>query len=184
MRCGNMIDCLFDYKRHVSRSDDHNISDITSTTCPNLKQLTITCYRSILHYDRFILHFSRLSTVEHLTLSLAVGATQALPRLKTLDVFNQLEQEETKSTTTKFIVFPHLAALILHDIHVDYAEQLLCRSHLPHLIELVIPNNALLLIIANNNQQTKDNCAKIEKVRIVEPWVEQISVQLNFFPSV
>ncbi|CAF3509317.1 unnamed protein product [Rotaria sp. Silwood1] len=173
-----------DMQGHVSRSDDHNISDITSTTCPNLKQLTITCYRSILHYDRFILHFSRLSTVEHLTLSLAVGATQALPRLKTLDVFNQLEQEETKSTTTKFIVFPHLAALILHDIHVDYAEQLLCRSHLPHLIELVIPNNALLLIIANNNQQTKDNCAKIEKVRIVEPWVEQISVQLNFFPSV
>jgi hypothetical protein len=67
---------------------------------------------------------------------------------------------------------------------MDYAEQLLCRSHLPHLIELVICNSALLLIIANNDQKAKENCAKVEKLIIVEPWIEPTSAQLNFFPSV
>ena len=98
--------------------------------------------------------------------------TQALPRLKTL-----------KNTAKELIVFPYLVALILHDIHVDYAEQLLCRSHLPHMIELVIRHDALLLIIANNDQQAKDNCAKVEKLCIVEPWIEPTSAQLSFFPS-
>jgi hypothetical protein len=277
--------------------------------CPNLKQLTITCYRNIPRYDKLILLFPRLSTVEHLILLLAVDATrsgldhfidgldlqrnvishmpdlrqfnfhirsvlqdapqididmlrqsfleqrvqqsvdctldyfnnhfgqcqifslpfigtrldfisnrfplfnvkntfsnvttlllfddikpfehkffehvtQALPRLKTLDVFNQLKQEETKNTATKLIVFPHLAALILHDIHMNYAEQLLCRSHLPNLIELYIRNDALLFILANNNQQAKDNCEKVQSLSIVEPWIKPTSDQLNFFPSV
>ncbi|CAF1433754.1 unnamed protein product [Rotaria sordida] len=294
---------------HVSRNDDHIISDITSISCPNLKELTITCYRNILHYDRFILLFPRLSTVEHLTLLLGVGAnrfgldhfidgfdlqrnvisqmphlrqfnfyirsilkdapqinidilrqsfleqriqqfvdctldyfnnhygqcqvfslpfigtrldfisnrfplfdvtntfsnvttlllfddikpfehnffervTQALPHLKTLNVFNLLEQEETKNTATKLIVFSHLVALILHDIHMDYAEQFLCRSHLPRLIELFIRNDALLLIIANNDQQAKNNCANVERLRIVEPWIEPTNAHLNFFPSI
>ena len=45
--------------------------------CPNLKQFIITCYRNILHYDRFIVLFPRLSTVEHLTLLLAFGVSRS-----------------------------------------------------------------------------------------------------------
>jgi hypothetical protein len=128
-----------------------------------------------------LLLFDDIKPFEH---QFFASVAQTLPRLKTLDIFNQLEQEETEKTATKLIEFPHLTALILHDIHMDYAEQLLCRSHLPHLIELVICNSALLLIIANNDQQAKDNCAKVEKLIIVEPWIVPTSAQLNFFPSV
>jgi hypothetical protein len=109
---------------------------------------------------------------------------QALPRLRTLDVFNQLQQEEKMKTTTNFTKFPRLTALILHNIHVDYAEQLLCRSHLPNLIELVIRNDALSVIIDNNDQHARDNCSKVERLCIVDPWIEPTSAQLSFFPLV
>ncbi|CAF4382236.1 unnamed protein product [Rotaria sp. Silwood2] len=108
--------------------------------------------------------------------------SRALPRLKTLKVFNQIEQEEKSKTTSMIIEFRHLNVLILHDIHVDYAEQLLCRSYLPCLIELVIRNNALSTIIDQNNQQARNNCSKVETLQIVEPWIEPTSVHLKFFP--
>ncbi|CAF4137121.1 unnamed protein product [Rotaria sordida] len=108
--------------------------------------------------------------------------SRALPHLKTLEVFNQIEQEEKSKTTNMIIEFHHLSVLILHDIHVDYAEQLLCRSYLPCLIELVIRNNALSTIIEQNNQQARNNCSKVETLQIVEPWIELTSVHLKFFP--
>jgi hypothetical protein len=108
--------------------------------------------------------------------------TQALPRLRTLDISNQLEQEE-KKTTTNSIEFSHLSTLILHKIHMDYGEQLLCRSHLPHLVELVIRNDVLLTIIDQDNQQARNNCSNVETLFIVEPWIEQTSVHFKFFPK-
>jgi hypothetical protein len=104
-----------------------------------------------------------------------------LPRLRTLEVFNHIEQEEKSKTTSMFIEFYYLTVLILHDIHVDYAEQLLCRSYLPCLVELVIHNNALSTIINQNNQQARNNCSTVETLQIVEPWIEPTSVHLNFF---
>ncbi|CAF1227901.1 unnamed protein product, partial [Rotaria sordida] len=50
--------------------------------------------------------------------------TRALPRLRTLEIINQLEQQEKSLSVMKTnIDFPHLAVLILYDIHIDYAEQ-------------------------------------------------------------
>jgi hypothetical protein len=108
--------------------------------------------------------------------------TQALPRLRTLEISNQLEQEE--KTTTNPIEFYHLSTLILHKIHMDYGEQLLCRAHLPQLVELVIRNDVLLTIIDQDNQQAKNNCSNVETLFIVEPWVQPTTVHLKFFPKI
>ncbi|CAF1012319.1 unnamed protein product [Rotaria sordida] len=80
------------------------------------------------------------------------------------------------------IEFCHLTVVILHDIYVNYAKQLLCQSYLPCLIELVIRNNALSTIIDQNNQQSRNNCSKVETLQIVEPWIEPTTVHLKFFP--
>ena len=113
---------------------------------------------------------------------------QALPHLKTLDVFNQLEQEETNksiTTTKKLIEFRRLNALILHNIHYDYVEQLLCRSSLPNLTELFISNDAFLLFLDKNDQeQARNNCANVENLCIVQPWIEPTIDQLNLFPLI
>ncbi|CAF3885979.1 unnamed protein product [Rotaria sp. Silwood1] len=110
--------------------------------------------------------------------------TLSLPHLRTLEIFNQLEQEEkAKIRTTNYIEFSHLSTLILHCIHMDYGEQLLCRTHLPHLVELVIRNNVLLTIIDQDNQQARNNCLNVERLFIVEPWIEPTSVHLKFFPK-
>ncbi|CAF3822736.1 unnamed protein product, partial [Rotaria sp. Silwood1] len=82
--------------------------------------------------------------------------TRALPHLKTLELFNELEQQDK---TTNNIEFTHLSTLIPFDIHMDYAEQFLHRSHLPCLIELAINKYILLTIIAQDQQQARDNCS-------------------------
>jgi len=53
--------------------------------------------------------------------------SRALTRLRTLEVSNQLEQQEKTTVTTNYLGFNHLATLILFDIHMNYIEQLLCR---------------------------------------------------------
>ncbi|CAF1456976.1 unnamed protein product, partial [Rotaria sordida] len=95
---------------------------------------------------------------------------RTLLRLKVLEVVNLLEQEEKNSATNNSIEFRYLTTLILHDIHADYVEQLLCRTYLPCLIELVIHNDLFLTIINQNQQQVKDNCSKVETLITVEPW--------------
>jgi hypothetical protein len=109
--------------------------------------------------------------------------TQALPRLKSLEIQNLLEQKEQSKLATNSIEFSQLTTLILHNIHLNYAEQLLCQSYLPCLIELVIRNDVLLAIIDQNQQQTKDNCSKVETLFIVEPWIQPTDVHLQFFPK-
>ena len=111
---------------------------------------------------------------------------RVLPRLKVLEVCNLLQQEETNQATNNSIEFRHLSTLILHDIHADYVEQLLCRTYLPCLIELVIRNDLLLKIMEHHQQQQqqmKDNCSKVETVIAVEPWTYLKSSDVKYFPK-
>ncbi|CAF3562076.1 unnamed protein product [Rotaria socialis] len=108
--------------------------------------------------------------------------SRTLPHLKTLDIMNELEQQEKIETTTNNLEFTHLTTLILFDIHLDYAEQLLCRSHLPSLIELAIDSNILLKIIAQDQQQAKGNCSRIGTLLTSHPFYHSIDTLRNFFP--
>ena len=65
---------------------------------------------------------------------------------------------------------------------MDYAEQFLCRTHLPSLIELAIDNDILLTIIAQNQQQARDNCSRVGTLLTSEPFYESIDALRNFFP--
>ncbi|CAF2983412.1 unnamed protein product [Rotaria sp. Silwood2] len=107
---------------------------------------------------------------------------RALPNLKTLEVFNKLEQQEKETITTNNLEFGHLSALILLDIHMDYAEQFLCRSRLPCLTELAIHKQVLLTIVAHDSQQARDNCSKVENLLTSNKWSDSINVIRNFFP--
>jgi hypothetical protein len=109
--------------------------------------------------------------------------SRALPHLKSLEVFNRLEQQEKITTTTNFIEFPHLVTLILYDIHIDYAEQLLCRIHLPRLVELLIHYDPLLTIVNEHEEEAKANCSKIELVRIIEAAGRSKDDLLHLFPN-
>ncbi|CAF1415693.1 unnamed protein product [Rotaria sp. Silwood1] len=107
---------------------------------------------------------------------------RALPHLKILEVFNKLEQQEKITATINNLKFTHLTTLILFDIHMDYAEQLLCRTCLPCLNELAIRNDILLAIIAQNQHQTIDNCSRVEQLRTSEPLYDSLNVLRNYFP--
>jgi len=111
-----------------------------------------------------------------------IRVSQALPRLRTLEIFNELEQQEKIKMTTNNLEFAHLATLILFEIHMDYAEQLLCRTHLPCLIELAIDNDMLLAIITQDQQQAKENCSRVETLRTPEQFNDSIDAVRNFFP--
>ncbi|CAF0810250.1 unnamed protein product [Rotaria sordida] len=105
-----------------------------------------------------------------------------LSHLKTLELFNELEQQEKTKVTTNNIDFTHLSTLILFDIHMDYAEQFLYRSHLPSLIELAIHEDILLAIITQDQQQARNNCSKVEHLVTLETLDDSIDAVRNFFP--
>ncbi|CAF1116750.1 unnamed protein product [Rotaria sordida] len=107
---------------------------------------------------------------------------QALPHLRTLEIINKLEQKDKIRTTTNNLKFSHLTTLILFDIHMNYAEQLLSRTYLPSLNELAIRNDILLAIINQNQHQTRDNCSRVERLQTSEPLYNSVNVQ-NYFPS-
>jgi hypothetical protein len=67
---------------------------------------------------------------------------------------------------------------------MDYAEQFLCQTRLPSLIELAIDNDMLLAIIAQHQQQARDNCSRVEMLRTPEPFNDAIDADRNFFPLV
>ncbi|CAF3726374.1 unnamed protein product [Rotaria sordida] len=105
-----------------------------------------------------------------------------LSHLKTLELFNELEQQEKTKVTTNNIEFTHLSTLLLFDIHMDYAEQFLYRSHLPSLIELAIHEDILLAIITQDQQQARNNCSKVEHLVTLETLDDSIDAVRNFFP--
>ncbi|CAF0832052.1 unnamed protein product [Rotaria sp. Silwood1] len=108
---------------------------------------------------------------------------QALPYLKTLEVINELEQQENITVSTNNLKFTHLTTLILFDIHINYAEQLLSRIYLPCLNELAINKDILLAIIAQDQHQTKDNCSRVERLRTSKPLSDSLNAIRNYFPS-
>jgi hypothetical protein len=107
---------------------------------------------------------------------------RALPRIKILEVINQLEQQEKTTATNTYIDFAHLATLILHDIHMDYADLFLCQIQLSALIELAIDKDILLTIIGQNRQQARDNCSRVGILLISKPSYESSDLIQNFFP--
>jgi len=94
---------------------------------------------------------------------------------------NQLEQREKMIATNANIDFSHLAVLILHDIHLDYAEQFLSQIQLPSLIELFIDKEILFKIIAQNQQPARDNCSRVGIIRTSTPSYQSIDTIQNFF---
>ena len=171
------IDCALDYFRN-DYGQCHIYSLPFVGTRLDLISNRFPLFHETNHFSNvtILLLFDDLKSFEHIFFE---RVSRSLPRLRTLEVINQIEQEEKSKRS---IQFQHLTILILHDIHVDYAEQLLCRSYLPCLIELVIRHNALSTIIDENNQQAKKNCSKVETLQLVEPWIEPTSVHLEFFP--
>ena len=109
--------------------------------------------------------------------------SRALPRLRTLEIINQLEQQEKPTIQKIHIDFGHLAVLILYDIHISYAQQFLCQIDLPSLIELAINKEILLTIINQNQQQARDNCSRVGTILTSEPSFESIDIIRNFFPQ-
>ena len=65
---------------------------------------------------------------------------------------------------------------------MDYAEQFLCQNYLPSLIELAIDKDILLTIIAQNHQQAKNNCSKVNRLLLSKPYYESKEVIRSFFP--
>ncbi|CAF1371745.1 unnamed protein product [Rotaria sordida] len=108
---------------------------------------------------------------------------QALPYLRTFEVFNNLEQQEKIIVSTNNLKFTHLTTLILFDIHINYAEQLLCRTYLPCLNELAINKDILLAIIAQDQHQTRDNFSRVERLQTSKPLYDSLNVIRNYFPS-
>ncbi len=108
--------------------------------------------------------------------------SRALPRLKILEIINQLEQQEKTTATKTDIDFAHLGVLILHDIHMDYADLFLCQIELSALIELAIDKDILLTIITQNHQQARDNCSKVGTLVTYETSDESRYLIQNFFP--
>ncbi|CAF0857533.1 unnamed protein product [Rotaria sordida] len=108
---------------------------------------------------------------------------RALPRLRTLEILNNLEQQEKTMPTTNKVRYTHLATLILFKIHIDYVEQLLCQTDLPCLNELPIDNDILLTIITRAQQHTRHNCSRVERLRTSQPFYGSIDALRNFFPS-
>ncbi|CAF4473209.1 unnamed protein product [Rotaria sp. Silwood2] len=108
---------------------------------------------------------------------------RALPHLKSLEIVNELEQQEKTISITNKLEYAHLTSLMLFKIHMDYAEQLLCRTSLPSLNELIIHNDILLTIINQNQQQARENCSRVKTLRTSHPLDGLVNVVRNFFPS-
>lgn len=106
---------------------------------------------------------------------------QALPYLKTLEIINQLEQQEKISISTNNLQFPHLTTLILFDIHINYAEELLTRTSLPCLKELAIDNDILLAFVAQDEDQARENCSRVERLLTSEPFYHPLNIIKNYF---
>jgi hypothetical protein len=65
---------------------------------------------------------------------------------------------------------------------MDYAQQFLCRTHLRCLNTLAIDEDILLEIIAQDHQQARDNCFKVESLRIAGSIRDVMNTIATFFP--
>jgi hypothetical protein len=58
---------------------------------------------------------------------------------------------------------------------------MLCRTHLPRLVELFIHYESLSVIVTQNEQQARDNCSNVELIRVAESLDRSINHLLDFF---
>ncbi|CAF1409157.1 unnamed protein product [Adineta steineri] len=120
--------------------------------------------------------------------------SRSFPLLTRLTVSNTIEQVEKPSwrlkkfnETSSIITYPHLAELVLSDIHIDYVEQFLFSFNtcLPCLNSLDIRYEHLTTVTENfTRDATRMNCAKVK--RIVFNRVIHLGQSRNFylyFPS-
>lgn len=107
---------------------------------------------------------------------------RTLFQLKILEIINQIQQHEKENVSKLNINFPHLVVLLLYDIHLDYAQQFLCRIHLPSLNELAIDKDILFTIITQNDEQARQNCSKVARIHTSKPLNQSINFIRDFFP--
>ena len=107
---------------------------------------------------------------------------RALPRLRTLEIYNQLKPRKTIPSKKNDIQFSHLSVLILYNIHIDYAKLFLCQLHLPSLIELAIDKDILLEVISQNQEQARVNASKVGTLITSMSSNGSIDTIRNFFP--
>jgi hypothetical protein len=108
--------------------------------------------------------------------------SQCFPLLEELHVVHY-QPQKNKQHSSILIIFHHLILLNLVEIHVDYAEQLLCdkNTHLPSLLDLCIEYKALAMITNNfTNNAIRLNCAKIKKIH-VDPYLRPNNFH-RYFP--
>ena len=94
----------------------------------------------------------------------------------------QCKKMKFRNAWPRRIVFNQLAVLILYDIHMDYAEQLLYQINQSSLIELVLDTDILWKIIAENNEQARKNCSRVGTLHTFIPSDESNDLISNFFP--
>lgn len=110
------------------------------------------------------------------------NVARTLPRLRTLEIINLLEQQENTITTKTNIIFTHLTVLILYDVHMDYMKQFLYEFHLPSLIELAFDKHLLFTVFAQNQQRTSDICSRIRIIHTSKPSYQSIHTIQSYFP--
>ena len=110
---------------------------------------------------------------------------QTLSHLRILELHNELAQQQQKSDRVQHVIkLPRLMTLIMHDIHLHYAEQMLSRSHLPSLVELVIRQAPLLAVNEQDQQLARENCSHMRVLQTPSPWTEATDAVRTFLPLV
>jgi hypothetical protein len=114
--------------------------------------------------------------------------SQAFPILKRFSMKNEMMQtcnhEEWKSYS--IIEYSHLISLDIMHVNIDYVEQFLLetKTHLPHLTELKVNYEQLIVVTRNfTKDTTRHNCSKVKRLIIGERNLFSKEVY-QYFPSV
>ncbi|CAF2837225.1 unnamed protein product [Rotaria sp. Silwood2] len=100
------------------RRDSNAISRIASISSPYLKELTITSYRNIPQYERYIVPLlQRLSTIKYLTLLLAIGVERFQPH-HFIDGYN-LQRDIISHMPHLRQFYFHIRSIVVSVPHID-----------------------------------------------------------------
>ncbi|CAF4292753.1 unnamed protein product [Adineta steineri] len=108
-----------------------------------------------------------------------IRLARAFPLLKTLRVFNCESQSSNttdvcldESTSNVIAEYPHLTVLDVTGGEIDYTEQFLneTKTYVPCLIQLIVIYNDLRLVTNNfTRQETRRNCANVQRLEMIRP---------------
>jgi hypothetical protein len=121
-----------------------------------------------------------------------IRIAQSFPLLKHLIIINsdaQLSESDqlefyNSNQSYSIVKYPHLKILNLSFSHTDYAEQLLneSKTHLPHLMELIIKYEDLQIVTENfTRDATRRNCSKVKSI-IIDEVIEYQKDFYLYFP--